>query len=292
MKFAFIEKYREEFLVHVMCRVLEVSKSGFYSWQKQSQKSNAKAQQRYKIARTIEDIHRSSRKSYGSPRVFKQLKALGFKISKTSVERIMREENIFAKSKKKFRVTTDSKHNYPIACNLLNRNFSQTTAPNQIWLTDITYLATQEGWLYLAAVMDLHTRKIVGWSIKPRMEKDLVIDALEMAVKRENPKPGLMHHSDRGSQYASHAYQQRLWCYGMTCSMSRKGNCWDNSPMESFFKTLKVEHVYHEIFATKDQARTSIFEWIEVFYNRQRIHSSLGYKSPVEFERETMLKAA
>lgn len=287
-----MDKHSGEFPVDLMSTTIGVSKSGFYTWKRRKNADDAKAQNRYELARAIEDIHKSSRKSYGSPRVFKQLRALGFKVSKATVEKIMREEGIVAKSKRKFKVTTDSKHNHPVADNILNRKFNEVKSTNQVWVSDITYIATREGFLYLATVMDLFSRKIVGWSMKSTMSQDLVIDALDMAYKREKPARGLLHHSDRGSQYASKAYQKRLWRYGMICSMSRKGNCWDNSPMESFFRSLKVEHVYHEDFATRIEARLSIFDWIEIFYNRQRLHSSLGYKTPVEIERQLVLEAA
>lgn len=207
----------------------------------------------------------------------------------------MREEGIRAKSKRKFRVTTDSKHNHPVAENHLDRKFHDVTAPNQVWLGDITYISTKQGWLYLAVMMDMFTRKIIGWSMNERMTQDLTLNALETAYKACKPLSEgkrLIHHTDRGSQYAAIRYQKLLWKYKMQSSMSRKGNCWDNSPMESFFRTLKVEHVYHETFETREEAKQSIFEWIEGFYNRKRIHSSLGYKTPIDVENNFMLQAA
>lgn len=239
----------------------------------------------------IRKIHDDSRKTYGSPRILIELKELGIKCSKTRLEKLMRKNGIRAKMKKKFKVTTDSKHTLPVSENLVNRDFSPT-ALNHLWLGDITYVWTREGWLYFAAVMEMYSRKIIGWSMAPRMSKDLVLDALEMAYKRENPGRGLIFHSDRGSQYASREYQHRLWSYGIIGSMSRKGNCWDNAPMESFFHTLKTEHIFFEEFMTRSDARESIFEWIEVFYNRQRRHSSLGYLSPECYERRAILKCA
>ena len=203
----------------------------------------------------------------------------------------MRENEIRAKSRKKYKVTTDSKHSLPVAENIVNRDFAPGIA-NKTWCADITYIWTSEGWLYLAAVIDVGTRKIVGWSMAARMTQDLVLDAIEMAYKRQNPGRGLKHHSDRGSQYAGKAYQRRLWRFGMIGSMSRKGDCWDNAVMESFFHTLKVEFVFHENFKTRDAAKSSIFEWIEVFYNRQRIHSSLGYVSPECYENRELTKCA
>jgi putative transposase len=197
----------------------------------------------------------------------------------------MKEMGIRARTKRKFRVTTDSNHKLPVSPNVINRGF-KPSGPDKLWLSDITYIATDEGWLYLATVKDAYSRKIVGWSIDARMTQNIVLEALEMAVKQRRPEPGLIHHSDRGSQYAAKAYQQRLWRYRMIPSMSRKGNCWDNSPMESFFHTLKTEHVYFEVFRTRKEAKSSIFEYIEVYYNRQRSHSSLGFVSPECYEQQ------
>lgn len=221
------------------------------------------------------------------------LKKLGIKCSKQLLEKLMREFNIRAKTKKKFKVTTDSKHKFPVAANLVGRAFDATaTAPSKLWLADITYIATGEGWLYLAAVLDFHTRKIVGWSMDSRMTRKLTLDALEMAYNRQRPGRALVHHSDRGSQYASAAYQRRLESYEMIPSMSRAGDCWDNAPMESFFHTLKTEHVFFEKFETRKEARRSIFEWIEVFYNRTRMHSGLGYETPECYERQAFANCA
>ena len=223
----------------------------------------------------------------------------GFPSSKERVERLMQENGIKAKHKRRFKVTTDSKHNPPVAPNLLDRNFTPD-APNQVWTSDITYLWTGEGWLYLAIVLDLFNREVVGWSLKPRMTADIATDALTMAWFRRKPAAGLIHHSDRGSQYASHAFQAKLKEYGMICSMpqreaihyaasrmwschSRKGNCWDNAPTESWFGSFKNERVYGERFETRDEMMAMAFEYIEVFYNRKRLHSTLGYKSPVQF---------
>jgi putative transposase len=198
------------------------------------------------------------------------------------VERLMRENGIRARHKRRYQATTDSKHRLPVAPNLLNRNFAPP-APNQSWSADITYIWTDEGWLYLAVVLDLFNREVVGWSIKPRMTTDIVLDALTMAWFRRQPAAGLIHHSDRGSQYASHAFQGRLAEYGMVCSMSRKGNCWDNAPAESFFNSLKNERVHGTRYTTREDARADLFDYIEVFYNRSRRHSTLGYHSPVQF---------
>lgn len=273
----------------VLCVVLGVSRSGFYDWlTKDHETKTAKKQ---KMIKVIAEIHLGSHKTYGSPRIYKVLKGLGYKVSKSNVERLMQESNIKAKTKKKFKVTTDSNHKLPVAPNHLNQDFT-TYKTNQVWLSDITYISTKEGWLYLATIMDLHSRKIIGWQMSHRMTQDLVTDALNMALKHRRPASGLIHHSDRGSQYASHAYRQKLNNNGIICSMSRKGNCWDNSPMESFFHSLKTEYIYFQEFQTRLEAKSSIFWWIEVFYNRKRIHSSLGYKTPIEYEEEAMLLAA
>jgi len=291
VRYAFIEDHRDSFPVTTMCEVLGVSKSGFHSWIKRDH--DKKARRRAMLVAAIREIYDEGRGTYGSPRILRGLQKRGIKCCKDTLEKLMRTLGIRAKTKKKFKVTTDSNHNLPVAPNLVGRAFDATaTAPNTLWLADITYIQTDEGWLYLAAILDAHTRKIVGWSMDERMTKKLVLDALEMAYKRQNPGCGLVHHSDRGSQYASAAYQRRLLSYQMIASMSRKGDCWDNAPMESFFHTLKTEHVFFEKFATRAQARRSIFEWIAVFYNRKRMHSSLGYETPECYERQAFAKCA
>lgn len=233
--------------------------------------------------RVIEDIHKSSRGTYGSPRVLAELKGLGFKCSKQRVERLMKKNGIRAKTRRKFRVTTDSKHKFPVAPNILDRNFTPE-ASNAVWGGDITYVWTKEGWLFLAVIIDLFSRQVVGWSMDAKMTRELTLNALRMAINRRNPGAGLLHHTDRGSQYASTDYQQMLKAHKMICSMSRKGNCWDNACIESFFHSLKTEMIYWEEFETREEACRKIFEWIEVFYNRKRRHSTLGYLSPVNFE--------
>jgi putative transposase len=282
MKYAFIDEHRYEFPVELMCSVLRVSKSGYFDWCKRDH--SRREAHRNGLVVKIAKIHQGSRNTYGSPRVYKVLKGMGEKCSKTTVERLMRENEIRAKMKKKFKSTTDSNHSLPVAKNVVARKF-EATAPNKLWCTDITYLWTSEGWLYLAAIIDVFTRKIVGWAMNERMTQSLVLNALEMAVEQQRPGRGLVHHSDQGSQYAATDYQRRLSRHGMVPSMSRRGQCWDNALMESFFHTLKTEHVYHEIFATRKAAKSSVFEWIEVFYNRQRIHSALGFVSPECYER-------
>lgn len=237
----------------------------------------------------IRIAHKESREIYGSPRIHAELKAYGRTCCLNTVAKYMRENGIAAKTKRKFKHTTDSKHKLPIADNLLNRQFVQNE-PNRAWVSDITYIPTREGWLYLATVQDLFSRKIVGWAMSHRIQRQLTIDALRMAVAFRRPSPGLLHHSDRGSQYASHDYREVLEAYDMKCSMSRKGNCWDNAVMESFYRSIKTELIYHEDFDTREEARRAIFEYIEVFYNRVRRHSTLGYLSPTEYESRSSVE--
>jgi len=281
VRYTFIEEHRERWPITMQCEVLEVSRSGFYAWR--VREPSQTELRRESLTEVIREVHAESRMTYGSIRVHRKLLQHGLACNRKTVEKYMREADLRAKSHKRFRVsTTDSNHPHPIAPNIVNRNF-QPSAKNETWTTDITYIPTQEGWLYLAVVEDLFTRKIVGWSMSKSMESRLVVDALEMAVQRELPGEGLVAHSDRGVQYASEHYQELLQKHAITCSMSRKGNCWDNAPMESFFATLKKELVHHETYQTHAQARQSLFEYIEVFYNRTRIHSALGYKSPTQF---------
>lgn len=236
------------------------------------------------LTRQIQEISDEHKQRYGRIRIHRELLDLGYKCCVNHVSKLMKQAGIRAYCPKPFRpTTTDSKHNRPLAENHLDRCF-EVSAPDQVWLADITYIGTDEGWLYLAAVEDLCTRKIVGWSMDTTMESRLVVDALEMAIDRRMPQIGLMTHSDRGSQYASEHYQRVLSQHGIQCSMSRKGNCWDNAPMESFFATLKKELVHREKYQTIEEARLSIFEYIEVYYNRRRRHSALDYRSPEQFE--------
>jgi putative transposase len=282
VKFAFIKEHLSEFPVERVCEVLDVSRSGYYDWKDRPRNSQSK--RREELAVKIREIYEESRGAYGSPRVFEALKALGENVSENTVAGIMQEREIRAKTKKKYVPrTTDSQHQQPIARNILDRQF-KAGLPNQKWAADITYVPTGQGWLYMAGVIDLCTRKIVGWSMAEHMRSDLVEDALKMAIARQQPGDGLLHHSDRGSQYAGDDYQHLLQTHNMICSMSGKGDCWDNAMMESFWATLKTELVNHESYATRDQARQSIFEYVEIFYNRKRLHSSLGYQSPEAFE--------
>ena len=235
----------------------------------------------------IRKVHNTKHKdNFGSPRVYQELKKTGIVCCENTVAKIMNQAGIQAKTTKKFKVsTTDSNHGFSVVENFLNREFDQATGPNQAWVSDITYVWTEQGWLYLACVMDLFSRKVVGWSMAPRMTKKLVMDAMEMALVQRCPGEELLHHSDRGSQYCSEAYRKLLARNSITCSMSRRGNCWDNAAMESFFGTLKKELVYQKRYQTRAEARSSIFEYIEMFYNRERLHSTLGYLSPVDFEQ-------
>jgi len=288
VKYAWIDGQRKAYLLPAMCATLEVSVSGYRAWKRGGSPRRKRLTDTQMLA-LIRAIHKELKSAYGSPRMVRELRARGFPASKPRVERLMRENGIRARHKRRYKATTDSKHGLPVAPNLLNRNFTPA-APNQAWAADITYIWTDEGWLYLAMVLDLFNREIVGWSIKPRMTTDIVIDALTMAWFRRKPAPGLIHHSDRGSQYASHAFQGKLAEYGMVCSMSRKGNCWDNAPAESFFNSLKNERVFGRRYATRTAALADLFEYIEAFYNRRRRHSTLGYRSPVQFLQDWITK--
>jgi len=281
VKFAFISAEKAWAPVSVLCRVLEVTRSGFYAWQSRDPSEQVIDDQ--KLALEIAAIHKASGETYGSPRVHAELHAKGLEVSRKRVARLMRELGIKSCRKRRFKATTDSGHKLPVADNVLDREF-EVVAPDVAWVTDITYVWTDEGWLYLAAILDLFSRRVVGHAMSERIDRALVLQALRDAVGRRLPDAGLLHHSDRGSQYASNDYQDALRDQGVVCSMSRKGNCWDNAVAESFFATLKTECIYSRRFATRAEAREAIFDFIEVFYNRRRLHSTLGYVSPMEFE--------
>jgi putative transposase len=282
VKFAFIQQHLTAYPLGLTCRVLGVSRAGYYAWR--TRPPSSRARRREALTVQIRRVHVANRRVYGSPRVCRALQAQGESVCENTVAQLMQKQQIRAKTKKKFVPrTTDSRHACPVAENLLDRQFT-AAKPNQKWVADITYIPTDEGWLYLAGVLDLCSRKVVGWSMAEHMETELVQDALAMALARRQPGEGLLHHSDQGVQYASDDYQQLLRRVQMLPSMSGKGNCWDNACMESFWATLKTELVHHEHYATRAQARQSIFAYIEVFYNRQRLHSSLGYLSPEAFE--------
>lgn len=263
--------------------MLGVSKSGYYAWRHRP--PSRRSEENKALTQKIKTAFEQNRRSYGSPRIYTELRDEGILCSENRVGRLMRRAGIRVEPVRRFRVTTDSSHAFPVAVNHLGRQF-QTETANSKWASDITYLWTDEGWLYLAVVIDLFSRRVVGWSLKPSLHKELVLDALEMAVVGRQPTAGLLHHSDRGSQYASLAFQERLMQAGATCSMSGKGDCWDNAVVESFFSTLKREMVSHAHLETRKDARLAVFEWIEVWYNRKRRHSALGYLSPAEFEKQ------
>jgi putative transposase len=282
VRYAFIHEHRGQWPVRLMCRLLRVSPGGYYTWR--GRPASARAERHGALVVAIRAIHQEVKARYGSPRVHAELRARGESCCVNTVARLMRRHGIAAKTRRKFRQTTDSNHDRPVADNVLSRQFTPPAA-NRTWVTDITYIPTREGWLYLAAVEDLYSRQIVGWAMGERIDSRLVVAALEMAVARRLPGAGLTAHSDRGSQYASDHYQRLLARHGIACSMSRRGNCWDNAPMESFFASLKKELVHDEDYPSRAAARASVFEYVEVFYNRVRRHSALGYRSPAEYER-------
>ena len=286
MRYQFIQTEKAHYPVTLLCQVLQVSRSGYYDWQGRSPSRHVLEDQRLLVK--IRAIHKASRETYGLPRVHIDLQADGETCGKHRSARIMRDNDIKAMTQRKFKATTNSKHNYPVAENILDRQFT-ATVPNQRWVSDITYIDTTEGWLYLAVVLDLYSRAIVGWAMDRRMTRQLVADALIMALRRRGKVTGLLLHFDRGSQYASDDYQKLLKSNDITCSMSRKGNCYDNAAMESFFGPLKQELVHHEHYATREQAKASIFEYIEVFYNQQRRHSAINYLAPMVFEQQRAL---
>lgn len=281
MRFAFIAAQQDNYPVRILCKVMQVQASGFYAWLKRS--PSERLLKNTRLVGEIKRIHEENRCVYGRPRIHDELVGLGFKCSEGRVGRLMRAHGIASVHKRKYKATTNSAHGFPVAENLLQQNFS-ANAQNRVWVADITYIATDEGWLYLAAVVDLYSRAVVGWSLDRQMTRKLVMDALKMAYWKRKPAPGLIHHSDRGSQYASDDFQKLLTAYGMKCSMSAKGCCWDNAVAESFFHTLKVELVHRTNYRTREQAKSEIFEYIEVFYNRKRRHSYLQGVTPLQFE--------
>jgi transposase InsO family protein len=265
-----------------MCRVLEVSRSGYYAWRKRL--PSKRQLENVQLAQEIDEIFTESRQTYGSPRIREELGARGYAVGRNRVIRIMQELGLYALQRRRYRSTTDSDHSYPVAQNLLDRRFT-VSRPNEVWAADITYLWTDQGWLYLAVILDLYSRRVVGWSMKNHLRSELVIDALDMALCQRAPSGAPLHHSDQGKQYASDKYQVLLEHKGITCSMSRRANCWDNAVVESFFGTLKQELVHRQRWTTRAQLKSAVYEYLEVFYNRRRRHSTLGYVSPAEFER-------
>ena len=282
MKYGFIRDHAGRYPVNMLCRLLTVQRSAYYDWQ--AQPCKVIPQEELALRRRMKELFTASRGSLGSRMMMKNLNQEGFEIGRDRTRRLMKRLNLKVRQKRKYKVTTDSKHNLPVAENVLNREFSPSAA-NQAWATDITFLWTQQGWIYLAVVIDLYSRRVVGWSIDRRMKKALVIRALMMAVNLRKPPPGLIHHSDRGSQYASHDYQKLLKQYGMICSMSRKGNCWDNSPVERFFGSLKREWTGDRLYRTRQEAIADVREYVAVYYNSKRLHSTLGYSTLMDYEK-------
>jgi putative transposase len=275
---------KNQYPIRTLCQHLEVSPSGYYGWQQRRLAPGPRAMANQTLAKQIQTIHAQSRQTYGSPRIVDALRKQGCHHGRNRVARLMRQAALCGRQKGRYRIqTTDSNHDQPIAPNRLAQ-VPKATAPNQLWVADITYIETKEGWLYLAAILDLYSRKIVGWSMSERIDTALVLNALAMALLHRNPPANLLLHSDRGVQYASADYRRALDQAGLVASMSRKANCYDNASMESFWSTLKLELVYRTSFATRSDARTQIFNYIESFYNRQRAHSSIGYHSPFDFE--------
>ena len=285
MKYRLIEQERGSYPVFLMCKLLSVSRQGYYQWRSQSHQRAMRADEERTVVDKIRACHQASRHTYGSPRITKDLRENGLHINKKRVARLMKVHEIIAKSARKFKATTNSSHNHPVAQNLLNREFS-ATAPNQKWVGDITYIWTAEGWLYLAVVIDLFSRKVVGWHMSHRMTSDIVCNALNMAVRRRKCSAPVLCHFDRGTQYASSLFQALLNRHGFICSMSRKANAWDNAVAESFFRTLKVEAIYGKNFSSRKHAKNIIFDWIETFYNTTRRHSTTNYRSPDRYEEE------
>src|SRR6266852_2913244 len=282
VRFAFIAAEKAAFPVRLLCRTLQVSRAGFYAWQTRAPASHVGADER--LGLEIAAIHAESRQRYGSPRIHAELVDRGCRTSRKRVARLMRGRGLAARRRRRFRVTTHSRHPFPVAPNVLARQFERAE-PDQAWVTDITYIPTGEGWLYLAVILDLCSRFAVGWAMSERITDDLTLDALGLALARRRPPQGLLHHSDRGSQYASGDYQRVLAQHGIVCSMSRRGDCWDNAVAESFFATLKIELVHDAAWATRAAARTELFDYLERFYNGRRRHSALGYLSPRAFEQ-------
>lgn len=281
MRYRFIEAHKRRWPLRVMCRVMQVSFQGYYAWRVRAESLRAREERRLSVC--IRAVFFELKGRYGALRVHRELLARGERCSRGRVSRLMRAEGLKARAARKFKVTTDSKHRFKVADNLLLQRF-EASAPNQVWVADITYVWTLQGWLYVACVLDVFSRKVVGWAASHRIDRRLVLAALGQAVFRRRAARGLIHHSDRGSQYACDDYQKQLALHGMQCSMSRKGDCYDNAMMESFFHTLKVECVHGEVFYTREQAHQTLAEYIDVFYNTKRLHSALGYLSPVQFE--------
>lgn len=282
MKYAFIRQHSNDYPVKQLCRQLGVQRSAYYDWR--ARPGKVVPPQELTLRRCMKALFAGSRGSLGSRTMMRNLRDEGFEIGRDKTRWLMKRLGLKVRQKRKYKVTTDSKHNLPVAKNVLNRQFSPA-APNQVWGTDITYLWTQQGWIYLAVVIDLYSRRVVGWAIDRRMKKALVIRALMMAVNLRKPPPGLICHSDRGSQYASHDYQKLLTQHQMICSMSRKGDCWDNAPVERLFSSLKREWTGNRLYRTRQEAIADVREYVAVYYNSKRLHSALGYTTPMNYEK-------
>jgi len=290
MKYACIARARGAYPVRRMCRLLGVSTAGFYAAERR--RPSARAQQDQGLRLQVHAAHTKSRRTYGAPRVHAELRAQGVPVGKKRVARLMREDGLVGLRPRRWVRTTDSRHGHPLAPNVLNRQFGvdQVTGPDQVWVSDLTYVPTREGWLYLAIVLELASRRVVGWAMRETLEADLALAALRMALADRRPAAGLLHHSDRGSQYACEEYRALLAAHEIEASMSKKGDCWDNAVAESFFATLETEVIMEADWPTRAAARQAIFAYIETWYNRERRHSSLGYRSPVEYEREVLAR--
>jgi putative transposase len=276
----------------MMCLLLRASRAGYYAWR--DRKPSEHEKEDAQLATQILVIHKQSHETYGSPRIHAQLQHDGTRVGRKRVARVMRKEGVSVRLRRRYRKTTDSKHGHPIAPNLLQRRFAINSirARNRVWASDITYIDTMEGWLYLAVVLDLRSRRVVGWSMSQSLETPIVLDALRMALLRRQPGKGVLHHSDRGSQYADKLFRRLLKDHGMRCSMSRKGDCWDNAVVESFNATIKTELIHRTKWVTREEARAAVYKWIETWYNSKRLHSTLGYRSPDDFESDEKQSAA
>jgi putative transposase len=282
VRFRFIEAERANYPVTALCRVLRVRRSGFYAWRKRPESERARATRA--LAVEVRGVFEGSRRRYGSPRVHAELQSRGERVGRHRIARLMQQQGLQARPKRRFAKTTDSKHGLAVPNNYLRRQFA-VPVRNLVWVGDVTFIATVEGWLYLAVLLDLFSRRVVGWAMSDKNDEALVLAALDMAIDQRHPQPGLTHHSDRGTTYAAGGYQERLRHHQILCSMSRKGNCWDNAVAESFFSTLKTECTSRVTFATRSLARRAVFDYIATFYNSTRRHSYLGFKSPMEHER-------
>jgi transposase InsO family protein len=286
VRFRFVEAEKANYPVCTLCRILKVRRSGFYAWCKRPESERSRTDKQLSVE--VRSLFKANKRRYGSPRIHEELKAQGRRVGRHRVARLMREQGLQARRRHRFVRTTDSKHTLAVAQNLLGRNF-EAAAPNQVWVGDVTFIATREGWLYLAVLVDLFSRRIVGWAMSDKNDEALTLGALQMAIDQRRPAPGLIHHTDRGTTYASTEYQDVLRRHGFRCSMSRKGDCLDNAVAESLFSTIKTECTQWEVFPSREVARRQVLEYILTFYNPIRRHSYLGYKSPMEFERTITL---